>query len=302
MMDEKRNVPSRFVLGAAVVWTGITAALWALAFAPWADPPVWLKTARAVCFGTLPNGLPDTYGWVSLVMGPLSMLAFLAVVWSRETAGTLHWLAARTWGAVAMVLFLLVPLVGLGWVGNRVALARSTEADVAAPFEAPEPLPASYPRGSQPAPGFTLVNQRGEKVTLDAFAGRPVFLTFAYAHCTTICPVIVDSVRTAVAELGAAAPQVVVVTLDPWRDTPGSLPRIVASWRLEGAEVLSGEPEEVLAVLEAWNVPIRRDEKTGEISHPALVYVLDGEGTIAYAFNGAPAGWLAEAARRVASG
>ena len=53
------------------------------------------------------------------------------------------------------------------------------------------------------------------------------------------------------------------------------------------------------AAAEAWQVGFARDESTGEITHPGLVLMLDGEGRIAYRFLGPPAHWLIEAARRL---
>jgi hypothetical protein len=42
----------------------------------------------------------------------------------------------------------------------------------------------------------------------------------------------------------------------------------------------------VLAELEAWDIAIQRDERTGEVVHPALVYVLDHEGRVAFVATG----------------
>jgi cytochrome oxidase Cu insertion factor (SCO1/SenC/PrrC family) len=79
----------------------------------------------------------------------------------------------------------------------------------------------------------------------------------------------------------------VVVTLDPWRDTPSRLPSLAKDYELGGdAFVLSGTVEEVNALLDRWNVARGRDEKTGVIAHPPLVYVLDTEGRIAFAATG----------------
>jgi cytochrome oxidase Cu insertion factor (SCO1/SenC/PrrC family) len=84
-------------------------------------------------------------------------------------------------------------------------------------------------------------------------------------------------------------PAVVVVTLDPWRDTPSRLPHLAEQWGLgSDAFVLSGAVEDVERVLDAWNVARERDLRTGDISHPALVYVVDRKGRIAYAANGDP--------------
>jgi hypothetical protein len=42
----------------------------------------------------------------------------------------------------------------------------------------------------------------------------------------------------------------------------------------------------VLAELEAWDIAIERDTRTGEVIHPALVYVLDREGRVAFIATG----------------
>jgi cytochrome oxidase Cu insertion factor (SCO1/SenC/PrrC family) len=50
--------------------------------------------------------------------------------------------------------------------------------------------------------------------------------------------------------------------------------------------VLSGEPDVADRALNAWRVPRVRNEKTGDLSHPSLVYVLDRNGRIAYVVTG----------------
>jgi hypothetical protein len=37
------------------------------------------------------------------------------------------------------------------------------------------------------------------------------------------------------------------------------------------------------SVFDAWNLARRRDEETGDVSHPPLVYIVDAEGTIVHA-------------------
>ncbi len=273
-----------------------------MAFAPLSEVPAWLANVRSVCFGSLPTGLPDAYGWISL-MSPLTMLGFLLVVWGRELLCDLKWLAASSTGRVALAALAGVPLVGGLWVGNLVAREIEVKGTFTSPVRALELMPEGYPRTDRPAPAFELVDQSGETLTLDSLRGRPVFLTFAYAHCQTICPVIVRTVSWASERLGDLSPVVVVVTLDPWRDTPSSLPSLAESWdlgELPRAHVLSGEVPAVQAVLEAYEMPSDRDLSTGEITHPALVYLLDREGKIAYTFNNPPAEWLVDASGRVA--
>ena len=127
----------------------------------------------------------------------------------------------------------------------------------------------------------------GGQITLDAFRGRPVLVTFAYAHCETICPVVVADVLAAQRTLSDRAPVVVIITLDPWRDTPSRLDAIAAGWNM-GSEthLLSGSPQAVERTLNAWRIPRVRNEETGALSHPAIVYVVGPDGRIAYVVQG----------------
>jgi protein SCO1/2 len=114
-----------------------------------------------------------------------------------------------------------------------------------------------------------------------------VFVTFAYAHCETVCPLIVQDVLKAQAEAAALNPAVVIVTLDPWRDSPARLAAIAAQWRLpRDAHVLSGDVAAVERTLDAWQVGRTRSAQTGEVTHMGVVYVLDRQGQVAFALTG----------------
>jgi cytochrome oxidase Cu insertion factor (SCO1/SenC/PrrC family) len=300
--EASRETEGRFALWGFMAWLAITIAWWSLAFADLPSPPVWLARTREVCFGTLPNGLPDTWGWGSLIVSPLAVLGILLAVWGRELGAALSRLTDSKRGVAAVVLMAAVPLVGLHYVMLRVVEARSLDSALDAPITA-EPLPPDYPRGTAPAPELGLIDQHGSVVTTGSLRGQTTLVTFAYGHCKTICPVVVNIVRQAAAQLAPEEIPVVVVSLDPWRDTPSSLPSLATAWKLDempGARVLSGEVDDVLAVLEAWNMPIQRDPQTGEINHPGLITILAPDGSRAYSFNSPPVRWVVEAARRVA--
>lgn len=286
---------ARWAFGA---WFLVTSGWWALAFAPLPLPPALLADVRAVCFGTLPDGLPDDWGWVLLILAPLSMLTFLMAVWGHEVMAGVHQLLGTWTGRLTVGTMVAVAALGLVSVGGRVLAAERLQKAglLAAETEA---LPDNLRRTFEPAPELALVDQRGQLFSLAALHGRPAFLTFAYGRCEIVCPALVNTLQRASDAYPGPAPPSVVVTLDPWRDTPSSLPTLFTQWRLDrlpAATVLSGSVEQVVEVVNQYAVGFSRDSRTGDIAHPGLIFVLDAEGRIAYRFLNPPARWLVEAA------
>ena len=81
-----------------------------------------------------------------------------------------------------------------------------------------------------PAAEFRLVDHRGEAKTLASFRGKPVLLFFGYTHCPDVCPLTLGRLSQAVESVGRRARdvQIVLITVDPARDTPPVLAEYVA--------------------------------------------------------------------------
>ena len=296
---------SQYALVALAAIFAVTVGWWALALWPVPGNPEWLDRARLACFNTGPDGLPDASGWMLLIGQPLGMFGFLVLVWPREVATGLARAARGPAGKAALTVAGLVVLGGLTGASVRVVsaiAARAPRTDLPVVMTAEE-----HPRLDREAPALDLVDQRGERLTLAALEGRPALVTFAFANCHDICPVVVEQARAARdAAWTRDDAALVVVTLDPWRDTPARLPALAERWSLDGAHdyVLSGTVEEVEAVLDAWNVARTRDTATGQIAHPPLTYVVDDTGAIAFVTlsGGDVLRGLAERVRRAPQG
>lgn len=267
---------------------GITASWWALALWPLpSEAPEWLARTRLVCFGATRTGLPNAGGWILLVGQPAGMLVILFASWGRDVRAGFRALLERVAGQLTVGLVSAAIVAGLVLVGMRVRNAN------AEPFSSggPDDLASQLTRlHDVPAP-LALVNQLGDTARLAQFAGRAVLVTFAFAHCQTVCPLIVHSALSARDRIAETAPErtpvILVVTLDPWRDTPSRLPAMATQWGMSGdAFVLSGEPEDVDRTLNAWRIPRVRNEQTGDLSHPSIVYVIGPSGRINYTVTG----------------
>lgn len=273
----------------------VTAAWWALALWPAPDaPPEWLVRARWVCFNAEPGGLPGPSGWLLLIGQPIGMWAALMAIYGRHVVSGARKLSATASGRALWAVCAAALVVGLGAALVRVGNAMDARRVVLPGDTMP---PDTYPRLDRPAPELGLQDQLGGQLALADLRGRPALVTFAFGNCHTVCPAVVRQTLDAQSRVRARAeageipassvPRVVIVSLDPWRDTPSRLAHLADHWEVgDDAWVLTGDVEGVESVLTDWNVARKRDPSTGDIIHPPLVYVLDADGRIAYATTG----------------
>jgi protein SCO1/2 len=73
---------------------------------------------------------------------------------------------------------------------------------------------------------LSLVDENGEQVEEDAYAGKTTLLYFGYTHCPDVCPTSLARMTAAIKKLDESARddiQVLFVSVDPQRDTPARL-------------------------------------------------------------------------------
>lgn len=142
----------------------------------------------------------------------------------------------------------------------------------------------SYPDDSVYLLDSKLVDQHGDRVRLDVFAGKPVLLAMFYATCPSACPRLIADVRRVLATLPEEQRRdvrVVLVSLDPERDTPAVLAGVVKARGLddERTRLLAGTPEDTRRLAAILGVKYRDDGK-GAIDHSSRIAVVDGKGRI----------------------
>src|SRR5687768_8561971 len=77
-----------------------------------------------------------------------------------------------------------------------------------------------------------LTDHHGKPRRLEDWRGKAVVLFFGFTHCPDVCPTTLADIAAAVRSLGAEADkvQVLMVSVDPERDTPESLGKYVTAF------------------------------------------------------------------------
>lgn len=178
------------------------------------------------------------------------------------------------------VLIALAVAVGV-IVGLTAALLRGGHAPAAVP--GPVHAQVTWAPGAQPAPAFTLRDQHGRAVSLRSLRGRPVALTFLDSHCTRECPVEGRVLQQVLEQVRGTSAAVVVVSVDPWADTPGSARTFAARAHWHGDwHWLLGRRAALAPVWRAFHVAVER--VPGDILHDVALYVIDGHGDLRAAY------------------
>lgn len=130
---------------------------------------------------------------------------------------------------------------------------------------------------------FQLIDQDGRPVDQTLLDGKWSLVFFGFTYCPDYCPTTLQGLAATEARLGAAADdlQIVFVSVDPERDTPGALKDYLSSDGFpEGVIGLTGTPAQVKAAADAYKAYY---QKVGEgegytMNHSLTVYLMGPDG------------------------
>ncbi|MBK7319081.1 MAG: SCO family protein [Anaerolineales bacterium] len=135
---------------------------------------------------------------------------------------------------------------------------------------------------------FTLTGGNGD-VSLSDFRGKLVLIYFGYTFCPDICPATLGNVNQALKQIGAKAEdiQLIMVSLDPQRDTPEKLEQYVAHFNPTFIGI-TGTQEQVDTVTSLYGIFYEKKEGSEAtsylIDHTATLMVIDREGYLKLVF------------------
>ena len=139
----------------------------------------------------------------------------------------------------------------------------------------------------EPVADFALTDHRGETLRLDDLRGTPLLVFFGYTHCPGVCPLTLATLRRTLDSLdaGPGRVRVLLVTVDPERDTPDVLARYVARYG-PGVIGATGSPEALRGVHASFGVHASPGAAGHEghaappVMHTSSVFGVDREGRI----------------------
>jgi len=146
------------------------------------------------------------------------------------------------------------------------------------------PAAQPLPRDSVYQLEIALVDQHGRTSNWSGRRGKPQLVSMFYTSCQYICPLIIDSGKAIERQLAPAQQArlgILLISMDPSRDTPAKLKAVADARRLDPARwtLASPAPQDVRAVAAVLGIRYRA-LADGEFNHTSAMVLLDADGRI----------------------
>jgi len=155
------------------------------------------------------------------------------------------------------------------------------------------------------APGFTLINQDSDLVSLSDYRGSWVLMDWVFTNCVTFCPLLTGDMLTLRDDLGEAVGtevELVTITFDPTRDSATALKAYAAQVGASssGWSWLTGTEAETGAVAASYGIAYEPSDAVNGIpqfDHTNLMVMIGPDGRERHRYLGT--GWSADALERI---
>lgn len=145
---------------------------------------------------------------------------------------------------------------------------------------------ATWAAGAKVAPGFSLTDQAGKPVSLAAYRGRPVIVTFIDPLCRNFCPLEAKVVNDVESRLPAGRrPAIVAVSVNVWGNARRYLVQDVRKWRLTPEWRWGvGGSKQLASIWRAYQIEVFDQPKTiagvtvHQITHTEGAFIVDATG------------------------
>ena len=133
-------------------------------------------------------------------------------------------------------------------------------------------------------PAFDLIDHTGAAVDRSVFEGHWNLVFFGFTHCPDVCPLTLQTLATAKRRLAETGhdelPRIVLVSVDPERDTPDQLAAYLKNFG-DNNLGLTGDVEEIRKLTSALGIYFDKVDTDSEyyvVDHSAVVLVIGPDG------------------------
>ena len=141
-------------------------------------------------------------------------------------------------------------------------------------------------------PEFELLDPLGNTVNRETFLDQWSLMFFGFTHCPDICPLTLQTLAAAQGELDAAGqqplPQIVLISVDPERDTPQLMGQYVSHFG-DGNLGVTGSLDELKKLTSALGIYFQKqpgDTDSYAVDHSAAVLLINPNGEFHALFSG----------------
>jgi len=136
---------------------------------------------------------------------------------------------------------------------------------------------------------LSFTDDDGSSVQLSQWRGHKVVLAFAYTSCRVTCPLTIRHLKSIVKSsltTDPNAPEIVIVTIDPVKDTVSRLSKFRQTWELSNKNwhFLRGSLGDTRQL--ADKVGFRFFDDMGHIFHDDKIFILDQAGKVSQTIKG----------------
>ncbi|MDX1580036.1 MAG: SCO family protein [Alphaproteobacteria bacterium] len=131
---------------------------------------------------------------------------------------------------------------------------------------------------------FSLLNQDGERVSEEDYAGKYQLVYFGFTFCPDICPATLQIMSDALDQLPEETRskiQPILITVDPERDDVTAM-KTYTSFFHPSFVGLTGTPREIKQAAGNFRIYYSKQQREEDsdytMDHTSLIYLMDGEG------------------------
>jgi cytochrome oxidase Cu insertion factor (SCO1/SenC/PrrC family) len=207
---------------------------------------------------------------------------------SRRSMGT---------GRLVLLVTALTLVVGAAVAIPALLVSRRSPDAAAAQLPRVSGLPANMPTRlanlmaasalNTPAPGFTLTDQKGRRLSLASLRGKVVVLQFMDPHCTDICPIVSAEYLKAHHDLGATASKVVFAAINV-NQYHAAVADMAAYSRQQGLTTIpgwhffTGPVPALKAAWQGFHIEVQAPNPDADVVHTSVIYFIDARGRERY--------------------